>query len=302
MAWWVYDLTYRALTPILLGRHPLGFIQRTRYFIPGWTLWGAITARLTHALLPQARGRDYKEVGAFVAANLRTSYAYIRIDGEPAYPRYKEGKLHYGPLAAAEFEARFLTSRGQTAIAPGPLTAFTAALYETETIAAYDRSGDPVHWRFKLYMRDPWKGLPECLNGLSSEKILEAVKELSVGGDRHYGLGRLGLEDEPIEPEELGGEVGPRPQEWDSRKRVLLAHVPLEKLSGDAVRGRAEPIPWRWWQNEPGGAWGPGQQSQVRLFYTPGSQVELESWRPVVGPMGIWLSKGGATGDPMATS
>ena len=293
MSWQAWTLTYRARSPVLLGDHPFGFIQRTRLYAPGWTLWGAITARLTRALLPRAAGSDYEAVGAFVADDLPTSYAFLLVDGQTAHPHYdEEGRLRYGPLPAADFEARFLSSLGQTAVAPATLTAHSGALHETEVLSARDpATGEPVRWRFTLYVRQPWSALPPALAGLTPADVLEALAELSLGADRGYGLGRLTREavDGPLP---VPGESRPRPPEWDAQKRTLHAHIPLDALPGDAVRGRAEPIPWRRWQNAPGGPWGPGQKATVHLFYTPGSRVEKEGWQPVVGRYGIWEAAG----------
>ncbi len=291
-SWQAYGLTYKAQSPVLLGRHPLGFIQRTRYYAPGWTLWGAITAQLTRACLPKATGKDYEAVGRFVAENLPTSYAFILVDGKPTWPDFIDGRLHYGPLAAAEFEARFVTSWGQTAVAPGSLTAQTGTLHETEALTAHDLvSGERVRWRFTLYVRQPWQGVGSTLKDLKLEDVLAALKSLTLGADRGYGLGRLEREGES-ELQPVKGREWPRPVEWDPAERVLRAHVPLEDIPGEAVQGRAEPIPWRWWQNSPSkDGWGPGQLRDLQLFYRPGSQVELETWEPVVGPRGIWSKK-----------
>ena len=288
MDWQAWTLTYRARAPVLLGDHPFGFIQRTRLYAPGWTLWGAVTARLTRAFLPRAAGADYEAVGDFVAENLPTSYAFLVVDGQTAHPRYKDGRLCYGSLSAADFEARFLASLGQTAVAPATLTAHTGALHETEVLTARDPvTKEPVRWRFTLYVRRPWQSLPPALAGLTPDDVLSALAELSLGADRGYGLGRLERET-AAGPRPVAGESRPHPLAWDTQERTLHAHVPLAALPGDAVRGRAAPIPWRRWQNAPGGPWGPGQKATVQIFYTPGSIVEKEGWQPVIGPYGIW--------------
>ena len=297
MCWEAYTLTYRAGSPVLLGDHPYGFIQRTRLYAPGWTLWGAITARLTRALLSSAAGQDYEAVGAFVADNLRSSYAFLLVDGGRAFPHYRGGRLHYGSLPAAIFEARFLASLGQTAVAPATVTAHSGALHETEVLTARDPiTGQAVRWQFTLYVRQPWSDLPPALTGLAPGDVLSALSELSLGADRGYGLGRLTLE-EPVEgPNPVKwGKAGPHPLEWDAKERTLRAHVPLNDLPGEAVRGRAEPIPWRWWQNAQDGPWGPGQKAQVHPFYAPGSIVEKVGWQPVVGRYGIWEAVDGQT-------
>jgi hypothetical protein len=292
MTWQAYALTYRARASVLLGGPRLGFIQRTRFYAPGWTLWGAITARLTRARLEQAEGDDYETVGRFVMDELPTSYAHVLVGDEPARPRYdRRGRLCYGPLPAAAFEARFVASLGQTAVAPATLTAESGALHETEVLTAHDReTGEPTRWRFTLYALDAWHECPPLLQGLTLQDVLDALAALTLGADRGCGLGRLELED--VEgPLEAGDGPRPRPLAWARRapeRRTLNAHVPLEDLTGDHVRGRVVAIPWRWWQNDAGDAWGPGQKRQVRRFYAPGSQVELDGWAPVIGPRGIW--------------
>lgn len=294
MGWAAFSLTYRAITPLHLGCHPLGFITRTRYYVPGWTLWGAITAQLTRACFPRAAGRNYEEVGQFVADNMPTSYAYIQVEGKLTCPKFENGQLRYGKLSPAEFEARFVTSLGQTAIAPESLTALTRSLHETEVLAAYDLvTGEPVRWKFILYTRHPWKTQNSTLRELAPEDILTAIERLTLGGDRRYGLGLLRREGEPKPLKKVEGGEWPTPFACDSAdRRVLQAHVPVADLSGYKVRGRIEPIPWRWWENSPGrDAWGPGQFRKVQVFYAPGSEVEETGWTPVVGPRGIWRAR-----------
>lgn len=288
MAWQAYSLTYRAMTPVLLGSHPLGFVQRTRYYAPSWTLWGAITAQLTRACLSQATGRDYQDVGRFVRDNILTSYAYLLVDGQSARPHFVGGRLHYGSRSTAEFETCFVTSRGHTAVAPESITAHTGTLHETETLAAYDQAGKPVRWQFTLYMRQPWKAPPDLLQELTAVDVLKILEELTIGGDRRYGLGRIKRE----RTENLTAVEGndrPVPVEWNPEERVLRAHLRLDNLSGEMIRGRVEAIPWRWWQNKPKGAWGPGQAAKVQCFYSPGSHIEAGvSGKPVIGEYGIW--------------
>ena len=185
MSWQAVTLTYRARSPLLLGRYPLGFIQRTRTFIPGWTLWGALTATLTRACFPQADGARYEAVGAWVEHNLLTSYAYLLVEGGLAAPHFRDGGWYYGPLQATQFEARFVTSLGQTAVAPGSLTAETNTLHETETLSPYDlATGEPARWRFTLYQRgseEVSQSEDEMLAALTPAALLAALRTLVVG-------------------------------------------------------------------------------------------------------------------------
>ena len=302
MGWIAYTLTYRAVAPVLLGDHPLGFVQRTRTYAPGWTLWGAITARLTRALLTRASGADYKKVGQFVAENLLTSYGCILVDDEPTMPRHEDGQLHYGPLTAAQFEARFLASLGQTGVAPATLTAHTGTLHETEVLVEHDReTKEAVRWQFKLYVRQPWPDFRGESEQLTVQDVLEVLESLTIGADRGYGLGSLVHEKEKLEEhKEVEGQDWPHPLDWSPQNRLLQAHVPFDELPGEQVRGRVEAVPRRWWQNDPDKAWGPGQKREVRRFYVPGSRVIGGEWIPEVRPMGIW-QKARQSGVPQTT-
>jgi hypothetical protein len=267
----------------------LGFIQRTRTYAPGWTIWGAVTARLTRARLARADGADYQAVGQFVIDNLPTSYAHLLVGDEPARPRYDErGRLRYGTLSPAAFEARFLTSLGQTAVAPSTLTAGVGTLHETEVLTTHDQeTGKPARWRFTLYAAEDWHDCPAQLRGITIDDVLEVLETLTLGADRGYGLGRL-RRDEVQGPLEAGDGERPHPLSWDGERRTLDAHVPIEDLLGNQVRGEAVAVPWRWWENERDDAWGPGQNRTVRRFYAPGSRLDAEDRTPVVGPRGIW--------------
>ncbi len=294
MSWQAVTLTYRARSPLLLGRYPLGFIQRTRTFIPGWTLWGALTATLTRACFPQADGARYEAVGAWVEHNLLTSYAYLLVEGGLAAPHFRDGGWYYGPLPATQFEARFVTSLGQTAVAPGSLTAETNTLHETETLSPYDlATGEPARWRFTLYQRgseEVSQSEDEVLAALTPEALLAALRTLVVGADRSAGLGRLELETAGAW-QAVAGNAWPVPLDRDGP--TLRAHVRVADLDGNQVRGRAEVIPWRWWKNTPdpdGRSWGPGQQQSVQCCYVPGCEV-ADDWQPVVGPWGFWQAQ-----------
>lgn len=293
MTWRAYTLTYQAAAPMLLGDHPLGFIQRTRYYAASWRLWGAITAQLTRACLASAGSAEYQAVGDFVATNLLTSYAYILVNDEPARPHYQNGRLYYGELPAAEFEARFVTSFGQTSVAAESLTAAEGTLHETEVLSAHDHKGSPVLWQFTLYHRDPWEALPTGLEGLEDDAILDAIETFTLGADQKYGLGRLKLVNK-CDARDAGEGNWPCPLDWDGK--TLYAHTrPDDALPGDQVCGQIEPIVRRLWKQVPdsdGRGWGPGQRREAHLLYAPGSRVDAGGWQPEIGPQGIWQTAG----------
>lgn len=301
MTWVAYTLTYTAQSPLLVGDFSLGFIQRTRLYIPGWTLWGALTARLTRTLLPQASGGDYEAIGALVRDNLPTSYAGILVgdDPRPALPHFAAGQgWRCGPLPLAEFEARFLTSAGQTALAPSAQTAADQSLHETEVLSARDAlSGQRVRWQFDLYLRRPFQNLPSGLapDGLET-RILAALSELTLGANRGSGLGRLTLTGGPGQAHTVSGDAWPLVQDdWNADGcGNLRAHVALATLPTGSVRGQLERIPRRLWKNQvdpDGKSWGPGQHQTSAVFYLPGSQVTRRDWQPQIGPLGVWQTR-----------
>lgn len=300
MAWQAITLTYRALAPVLLGGERLGFIERTRTYAPGWTLWGAITATLARATADRATPPDYQAVGRFVARNLPTSYAFVVVDGQAAAPHEAGGTTYYGPLSQAAFEARFLDSLGQTAVAPATMTADVATLHEAEALCARARdTGDPTRWRFTLYVRDPWDSAPPALAGVRAGDLPDLLAALTLGADRGCGLGRLALCD--VVRRAAAGDAWP--YDLDARSGdtagpeapiTLRAHVRRDVApDGADVRGALVAVPWRWWANDRDDAWGPGQRREVHLFYAPGGQILGAPGRPLIGAYGLWQWEAG---------
>lgn len=286
--WQAYTLTYRAESAVLLGRALLGMIQRTRYYAPGWTLWGSITARLTRTLLNGATGAEYESVGAFVRDNLATSYAWVLADGEPSYPHYVAGRLYYGSLPAAEFEERYISSLGKTAVEPATMAAARGSLHETEVISGADlKMGEPTRWRWTLYVRQPWLSQPACLpEDLTVGQVLDALRSLSMGAEQSYGLGRLTREGDPTVAD-VGTEARPRPVMWQA-SAPIRAHARLGQ-DGPEVRGYWELVELRHWLNgNQAKAWGPGQKRLVEALCAPGGEITDKAWQPEIGPYGIW--------------
>lgn len=286
MTWQAWKLTYQALSPTLVGGLRFGFIQRTRYYVPGWTLWGAITAALTRAFYTQADAKKYQCVGSFVEQDLLTSYAGILLDGEPALPHWgDEGRLKMGTLGLPQFEARFIRSSGQVGLEPATQTAAQGQLHETEVIVDFDpQTRTRVQWQFTLYLRD---GALAAMNWTEDE-VRQAIRQLSVGGDRTYGLGSW-LASDPPAREPVSGDAWPIPLDWNPEEKIMRAHVPVEELQGIEVYGRAETISRLVWQNAETGPWGPGQRIETGTYYLPGCYLKEGDWQPIIGPKGIWL-------------
>jgi len=293
MAWHSYELTYRLLAPLHIGYRRLGNIQRTRYYLPGRNLWGAITARLTRTCYPQPGPADYLAVGDYVRDHVIASYFYPKLaDGEPHYPRLEQGSWYYGSLEAADFEARFIGSFGSTALTASTLTAEEASLHEIEFIAPRAQTGQPparpVYLQGYLYLDQDRSTAPPPLQGLDDTIIQGYLMELFVGGERGYGFGRIIRHGELSGPEVT---AGPQPRPRDLDGRVLRAHLRARQTSRVVVQGPLEPLVGREWANGQRGGTrrGAGQDvSEAIVAWAPGGTIEGDITSLVVTAHGVW--------------
>lgn len=300
MAWHSYQLTYHLLSPLHVGYRRLGNIQRTRYYLPGRNLWGAMTARLTRACYPQPGSAEYLAVGDYVRAHVIAGYFYLRLPDEgPYYPRLEQGCWHYGNLPAADFEARFIGSFGSTALTASTLTAEEATLHEIEFIAPHvqtDRPpARPVYLQGYLYLDQDRSMAPPPLRGLDDAIILGYLTELFVGGEQGYGFGRMVRHGEWVGPDV---ETSPWPQPRDLDGTTLRAHLKVSQTAQVVIQGPLEPVVGREWANgQRGGARrGAGQDvSEPIVAWAPGGQFEGDVPHLFVGPYGIWEAVSDAT-------
>ena len=198
MSWKLYRLIYSPEGPVHIGYHKLGFIQRTRYYIPARNIWGAITSNLTKAIHQAPNRDDYSNMGNEVSENVLISYFYptFNEDGSnPIIPRYTCTGIRYGSFSEDQFERIFIRSFVQTAIEPLSMTAEDGSLHETEFImpnVKYHREARPIYYVGYILIKDEWRKKDECL---------DVLDEISVGGERRYGFGRLKCIEKSI-PEE----------------------------------------------------------------------------------------------------
>lgn len=293
MAWHSYQLTYQLLTPIHIGYRRLGSIQRTRYYLPGRNLWGAITARLTRACYPQPRPADYLAVGDYVRDHIIGSYFYLKLASEGLYcPQIEQGKWYYGNLPSADFEARFIGSFGSTALNALTWTAEEASLHQIEFISPHvqtDKSpARPVNLQGYLYLDQDRSTAPLPLQELDDSTILDYLIELFVGGEQGYGFGRIMRHGEPIGPE-VTTELRPRPRDLDGR--VLRAHLRTRRAGPIVVKGPLEPLVGREWANGRRGGTrrGAGQDvSEAIVAWSPGGTIEEGGASLRVTAFGVW--------------
>ena len=157
-----FELTFKQIEPINIGQGGWGVVNETRIFIPGITMWGA----LTNAYFKKTGEYDeniFEQISCF----------YPKINGKVLYPSYKNGEFYLGDISESEFRQKYVKSFTSTAINPTSLNAKDESLHEIDFIYPYNIE---------------WVGYIKC-----EEKYLDEIKEIYIGGDVRYGFGLMEL-------------------------------------------------------------------------------------------------------------
>jgi len=319
MSWTCYQLTYRLESPLHIGFHEAGYIQRTRKYVPGRAMWGAITAQLTRQLNPQADAQAYAKVGKKLNESLIPGYFFLG-DPEPLLPQYTRERglvfAHSGQdendtLSEAGFESLFLCSFTQTSIRSKTQTAEEESLHEMEFLVhrykhAKDQRVLPTYLVGHLFLKDGTT-IETSANGSGSTKIASKedlkkyLAELSVGGERAYGCGRVVLEGEPTKTDKLF--------DWEfdgSGKTPLIHRKDSSYLRAHAARncqqvtaGDLERFAYRSWSTEATKSGiGPGRkvEEEPHACWVPGSTAAPDASAAevsfAISSYGIWQQNG----------
>ena len=262
MSWNAYRLVYRAMSPIHIGWHTLGYIKLTRHYIPGKNIWGTMTANLTRTY--GAEGvKDYERLGKLLKEDILTSYFYPAIDQDNLLlPYYKDDGLLYGDPShiqyiSEDFEKSFIGSFGQTAIWPYSNTAEDESLHESEYISPIVNNGEKSEQVFfvgYLFIKTGASFNGRNIGLAEGDISLEsAIQDLFVGGDIKYGWGHLKLdnttEDKGCQEKMFGYEFvsndNSSPCIEIPKESTLPAHLKVE--SGLKIKGDIEPLVGRQW-------------------------------------------------------
>ncbi|OPX84603.1 MAG: hypothetical protein A4E52_01717 [Pelotomaculum sp. PtaB.Bin013] len=301
MTWECWQLVYQAKAPVHIGYRTVGNIKLSRYYIPGKNFWGAATARLASLIKPL----DYHGVGEFIRNNFIFSYFYPSTEPGKSYlPVFdREKGWRYGDLRQEEFEYNCINSLAGTSILSSTSTAADGTLHEIEYINSYWKTneGQPVLFVGYLFVKKgaAYKG---CKVGWNFGDLIlcDILSDLSIGGERRYGFGRLQLIDRHCKP--VSGDLygGRGIWELDLDNRIikvkaltddaqLLAHCNVNKV--DKASGALEPVVGREWVDDESSALkgrGAGQAlKRLGICWTPGSLVRKNTVLKI-GAYGIW--------------
>ncbi|MBP2072015.1 hypothetical protein [Thermoanaerobacterium butyriciformans] len=188
MRW--YKLIFKQNQPIHIGSIEWGVINETEIFIPGWTMWGALTNQYL-----RTRGFNEIDKAKRIFEHITNFYPGVKCEKDecsnidPLFPKYKEGNFYIGDYFEEQFKFEFVDTIVSTAVEPLSRKAKDESLHEFEFVlpmSKQNRSGSK-----QLY----WIGLIGLEDGVI-EKVKNFFKtsfKIYIGGDAKYGFGELEL-------------------------------------------------------------------------------------------------------------
>jgi hypothetical protein len=292
MNWKLYRWVWQLRSPLHIGATPAGSLNRTRLYIPARVIWGALTAEL--ARKRNTNFPEYQNIGQSLRQRCRFTYLFPAQQANGRWqawlPQYEEG---HGLIWRREdrqnaedgapdrvFRSWLLTTRPGTAIQPDSDTAAEGTLREYEVItpwSCWDGGGapQPVAMAGYLFLAD--NAQQDVLN---IEELIE-VKELFIGGDTRYGLGRV----QRVECSQANNLFGRRVMLTENNPPVETPYVLAHSLSHRATNllGAMEQL----------AMWNYDELVKGELTWAPGSKDlgDCTSWR--IREDGLWESASG---------
>ncbi len=246
-----YKLVFKQIQPIHIGMGSYGVINETRIFIPGWTMWGALTK--AHNL---QEGNLSANQGLF--ANISCFFPCFDPEGKEEnilFPQFKNGEFYLGDYSEDQFRAKFTDTFMSTAIALLSNTALEESLHELNVILPGAKADYAENEKEKqLY----WVGIIEI------DDIKKIPSKIYIGGDSKYGLGKMVWENK------FNNDIN----EWTIKDGIIRNYLPINSNYKE-VEGKIELLvevdrPWD------------GAELRVKLrdekgfFFVPGSKIKKE--------------------------
>ncbi len=290
MEWHVYRVALRLQAPLHIGQGKISYLQRTRPYVTGRVLRGALVSRVGRLQNVQSEDpRDpYRPVSKTFAAYLTFTYFYpaLKKDGDiqPVFPWDDE----------SAFRRRFLGSYAGAALAYPQQTAAHGLLREIECILPRTRDDNQ-----QVYLLGYIFAVDENLRKYNWKV---ALRYLQLGGERGTGWGRVACESIAEVP--VSGGTLPlfnRKIAFDGRlikgqkTRPYLTLVPGERtwahvpaLKAHDLRGLVEPLVGREWRaNHKKRRYAGQHLAYNELCYAPGAELSRKTIFKI-GEGGLW--------------
>jgi len=177
-----YKLVLKQNQPIHIGSARWGVVNETEIFIPGWTMWGALTKAYNQ--YSKSKLSDNQKLFETITC----FYPSFEENGDNAlFPKYENGSFYLGEeYSEDKFRYEFTDTFVSTAIVPGTRSAKDESLHEIEILLPQSKKE-----KKSLY----WVGVLGIDNDLPD--FFKKGLKIYVGGDIKYGLGELQLHLDP---------------------------------------------------------------------------------------------------------
>ena len=178
-----YKLIFKQLQPIHIGIGRYGVISETRIFIPGWTMWGALTKKYNQLFENGDLSKNQKlfeEITCFYPAFESESF-------KPLLPQWKNGEFYLGSYSETVFRAKFIDTYVSTSIVPLSRMAKDESLHEINIILPSIKKEFSEGINKELF----WVGILKVNAEVRKTFLKENNLELIVGGDSRYGFGKF---------------------------------------------------------------------------------------------------------------
>ena len=180
-----HKLVFKQIQPIHIGAGSYGVINETRIFIPGWTMWGA----LTKAYNLQNGGDLSANQDLF--ENISCLYPCFDKKGENVlFPHFEKGEFYLDNYSERAFRAKFVDTFTSTAIIPGSRMAKDESLHEIDVILPGAKKDFIEDEKEK---QTYWVGIISFEDDKFPDDFLKQGLEIFIGGDVRYGLGLIEL-------------------------------------------------------------------------------------------------------------
>jgi len=290
----VYRIRYKAILPIHIGSgRKLGIINQTRYFIPATNIWGAISANLAQKDMEITTNyslKPYQEARDFIKNNLIITNFYPVIENQVCLPKFKEEGFYYGQYPKYEFESLILDSYTSTALQMK--TAEEGSLHEIEFLKNKVKGKDLEFEGYIGIKNDKIKeeqGDVKILYNENAFFLKEIIENISVGGERKYGFGRLSLSSQyPQQVEDIWKFQIEENKIIIGENKTTPFYINITNNFNKKFIGDIEPIVGRLWIDDAlSGRAGSGQEvSKYGLCVVPSSLI-LEKIKIELNAFGI---------------
>lgn len=141
-----YKLVFKQNQPIHIGYIDWGVVNETQIFIPGWTMWGALTK--AYNVCNKKSLSDNKDLFETITC----FYPCFNSDGnEVLFPEYKYGEFYLGGSSEDRFRLEFVDVFISTAVYPHSRQAVENSLHEIEYILPKSKKIKPKDSPKQLY-------------------------------------------------------------------------------------------------------------------------------------------------------